>query len=98
MSLRLARPAPIQVRIDRAVGTGAMRSCPSPNRARRFTGRFRKIATIRQPSGAAAAAAVTRRIALNRRLAPGLYRITVRAQLDHNRLSAPVRRYLRVLD
>jgi hypothetical protein len=29
--------------------------------------------------------------------APGLYRVTVRAHLDDNRLSAPLNRYLRVL-
>jgi hypothetical protein len=33
---------------------------------------------------------------LDLRLAPGLYRITVRAVLDHDRLSRPIRRYLRV--
>jgi hypothetical protein len=95
MSLRMARPGPLQIRIDRAVGGGASRSCPTPGR--RFTGRFRNIATIRQPPIAAAAAAVARRITLNPRLAPGLYRVTVRAQLDGDRLSAPLRRYLRVL-
>jgi hypothetical protein len=33
---------------------------------------------------------------LNLRLAPGLYRITVRAVLDGGRLSGPARRWLRV--
>ena len=42
-------------------------------------------------------AAVGRRLTLNLRLAPGLYRLTVRAYLDRNRLSRPARRYLRVL-
>ena len=45
----------------------------------------------------AAAASVARRLTLNPRLAPGLYRITVRAQLDQNRLSRRLRRYLHVL-
>jgi hypothetical protein len=98
MSLRMAQPGPLQVRIDRAVGTGAPRSCPSPNPRRRFTGRFHKVATLSQPAtGRAAAATVTRRLTLKLRLAPGLYRITVRARPDHNRLSRPLRRYLRVL-
>jgi hypothetical protein len=97
MTLRMARPAPLQIRIERAVGSGASDSCPSPSRGRRFTGRFREIATIRQPSTAATAAAVARRITLKPRLAPGLYRITVRAELDGDRLSRPLRRYLRVL-
>jgi hypothetical protein len=99
MSLRLARPGPVQVRIDRGVGTKARRSCPKPNPERRFTGRFRRVATLRRvpTQPAAAAAAVGRRLTLDLRLAPGLYRITVRAILDGNRLSRPVRRYLRVL-
>ena len=99
MTLRMARPAPVQVRIDRAIGTGARDSCPSPNPGRRFTGRFGRVATIGglATRPAAAAAAVARRLTLKLRLAPGLYRISVRAQLDHNRLSAPVHRYLRVL-
>jgi hypothetical protein len=44
-----------------------------------------------------AAAAVGGRVTLNLRLAPALYRITVRARLDGNRLSRPVRRFMRVL-
>jgi Tol biopolymer transport system component len=99
MSLRMARPGPLQVRIDRAVGAGASRGCPSPNPRRRFTGRFHNVATLSQPATARAAAAmVTRRLTLRLRLAPGLYRITVRARLDHNRLSRPLRRFLRVLN
>ena len=97
ISFRLARPGPVEVRIERGVGTGARDSCPGLNPGRRFTGRFRSVATIPSLPTRAAAAAVTRRISLNPRLAPGLYRITVRARLDHNRLSPPVRRYLRVL-
>jgi hypothetical protein len=99
MSLRLARPGPVQVRIDRGVGTKARRSCPKPNPGRRFAGRFRRVATLRRvpTQPAASAAAVGRRLTLNLRLAPGLYRLTVRAYLDRNRLSRPARRYLRVL-
>jgi hypothetical protein len=98
MSLRLARLGPVQVRIDRAVGTKARRSCPKPNPGRRFAGRFRRVATLRRvPTQPAAAAAVDRRLTLNLRLSPGLYRLTVRAYLDRNRLSSPARRYLRVL-
>jgi hypothetical protein len=98
MSLELARPGPVQVRIDRGVGTKARSSCPPPRRGRRFTGRFRTVATLRRvPTQPAAAAAVGRRLTLDLRLTPGLYRITVRAVLDGNRLSRSVRRYLRVL-
>jgi hypothetical protein len=92
MNLRMARPWPVQVRIDRAVGVKATQGCPKPNPGRRF----RKIATLRRlPTRPAAAA---RRVTLRLRLAPGLYRLTVRAHQDHKRLSRPVRRYLRVLD
>jgi Bacterial Ig domain/FG-GAP repeat len=99
MSLRMARRGPLQIRIDRAVGSGASRRCPGPNAERRFTGRFRNVATLSlaatRPVGAEAI--VARRLTLNPRLAPGLYRISVRAQLDHNRFSRPLRRYLWVL-
>jgi hypothetical protein len=47
------------------------------------------------PTGPATAG--RRTLTLKRRMAPGPYRITVRAHLDHNRLSPPARRYLRVL-
>jgi hypothetical protein len=99
MSLRMARPGPIQIRVDRAVGGGVSRSCPTPNPQRRLTGGFKKVATLNESGAgpAAAAAGVTRRLTLRMRLSPGLYRITVRAQLDHNRLSRPAKRHLRVL-
>jgi VCBS repeat-containing protein len=99
MSLRMARPGPLQIRVDRAVGGGVPRSCPSANPQHRFSGRFRTVATLDEPVGrpAATAAAVTRRLTLRMRLSPGLYRISVRAKLDGNRLSRPLRRYLRVL-
>jgi hypothetical protein len=100
MSLRMARPAPLQIRVDRAVGGGVPRSCPSPNPKRRFSGSFQRVATLDEPAArpAAAAASVARRLTLAPRLSPGLYRISVRAKLDGNRLSRPLRRYLRVLD
>jgi hypothetical protein len=99
ISLRMPRPRPLQFRIDRAVGARVRRSCPKPNPERRFTGLFREIATLRQlpQESDAAAASVTRRITLKPRLTPGLYRIVVRAELDGDRLSSPLRRYLRVL-
>jgi len=99
LSLLLARPGPVQVRIDRAVRTKVRRSCPRPNSGSRFTGRFRRVAILRRvpTQPAAAAAAVGRRLTLNLRLTPGLYRFTVRAHLDGNRLSRPARRFLRVL-
>ena len=95
MSLRMARPGPLQIRIDRAVGANVPRSCPSANKRHRFSGRFRSVGTLDEPSArpAATAAAVTRRRTLRLRLSPGLYRISVRAKLDQNRLSAPLRRY-----
>ena len=108
MTLRMARPAPLQVQIDRAIASKGRRTCahpnPTRNRARRNT-RFRKVATLRRSPTAAAAAGLPtspapagrRRLTLDLRLTPGLYRLTVRAQLDHNRLSPPARRYLRVI-
>jgi hypothetical protein len=99
MSLRMARRGPLQIRIDRAVGASVPHTCPSPNPSHRFSGSFRSVGTLDEPSArpGAAAAAVARRLTLRLRLSPGLYRISVRAKLDGNRLSAPLRRYLRVL-
>ena len=45
----------------------------------------------------AVAAATARRITLNLRLTPGLYRLSVRVQLEGDRMSRPIYRYLRVV-
>jgi hypothetical protein len=87
----MSQPAPVQVRIDRVIGTKAARGCRIA-KARR---RFRKVGTLSQlPTQPTAAG---RRLALTLRLKPGQYRITVRAHLDHNRLSPPARSSRRVL-
>ena len=92
MRMRMARPRPVQVRIDRRVGTEAGLACSMPNPGRRF----RKVTTLRRlPTQPAAAG--RRRLTLKLRLAPGMYRLTVRAHLEGNRLSPPRRRYVRVL-
>jgi hypothetical protein len=92
MTMRMARTLPVQVRIDRAVRARASGVCST---AGAHTSRYRKVAILRHLSTRPAAAG-RRRLTLKRRLAPGLYRITVRAHLGEGRLSAPVRRYLRV--
>jgi hypothetical protein len=96
MALRLVRPRPVEVRIDRAVGSKARRSCPRPNTEPRVTGRLHRIATLRRlPTRPAATG---RRLTLNLRLAPGFHRLTltVPAHPDLNRLSRPGR-FLRVV-
>jgi hypothetical protein len=98
ISMLLARPGPIEIRIDRALGPKPRHSCPRRDPTRRFTGSFRHLTSLtRNPTGPVAAAAVGRSITLKPRLKPGLYRITVRAQLPGGRLSRPLYRYLRVL-
>lgn len=68
MALRLVRPGPVQVRIDRAVGSKARRSCPRANTEPRVTARLHRIATLRRlptrpaPTG--------RRLTLNLALPP----------------------------
>jgi hypothetical protein len=47
---------------------------------------------------AATVAAVARRLTLELRLAPALYRIAVRARLDAGGLSPPALAFVRVLD
>jgi hypothetical protein len=98
MTMRLARPGAVRVRIDRAVGSKGRRSCPTTQRrARTHRGtRYRRVATMDREAPRAAAAAVTQRLRLNLRLSPGLYRITVRAVLGPDQLSRPARRWLRV--
>jgi hypothetical protein len=98
LSMQLAQPGPIEILIDRAVGPGARRNCPRRDPTRRFAGSFRRLTSLtRTPTQPAAAAAIGRSVTLKPRLTPGLYRITVRAQLPGGRLSRPLRRYLRVL-
>ncbi|MBB4663098.1 hypothetical protein BDZ31_002687 [Conexibacter arvalis] len=107
LRMRLASRAPVVVRIERAVGTGALRRCPAPDPTRRFAGSFRathsftaRTRLLRASASASAAAAArvpVRARTLRLRLRPGLHRITVRARRADGRLSAPVRRFVRVL-
>jgi hypothetical protein len=97
LALRMARPAPVRLRIDRAVGSKARSTCPTRGKPRRFTGRFRTVKTYARARTRPVAAAVTRRVTLNLRLAPGLYRITARAHTPGGGLSKPKRRFVRVL-
>jgi Tol biopolymer transport system component len=97
MTMRLARPGAVRVRIDRAIGSKGRRSCPAHRRTRDHGAtRYRRVATMTPRAPRAAAAAVTHRVTLDLRLSPGLYRITVRAVLENERLSRPARRWLRV--
>ncbi|HEX5782457.1 MAG TPA: proprotein convertase P-domain-containing protein [Solirubrobacteraceae bacterium] len=91
MIMSVARPGPVRVRIDRAVGSRARSSCPRANPRRNQ--RYRRVATFRRVARVRArAAAVKRRVALDLRLRPGLYRLSVRVG-D----SPPVRRFMRVV-
>jgi uncharacterized delta-60 repeat protein len=94
LRLRLTRPGPVRIRIDRGVGTKGKKSCPPRSRARHFDGRFEEVVLRRRV--ATQPAAVTRRLTLTARLAPGLYRITVRAY-GGGKISRPARRFVRVL-
>ena len=96
MTMRLAQPRAIVVSIDRAVGSRTRRSCPRQNRTRDYDSRFRRVTTVR-PRTEAAAAAVARRVMLDLRLRPGLYRIGVRVRLENGRLSPPFHAFLRVV-
>ena len=97
MTMRLAQPGAVQVRVDRAVGSRGRQHVP----ARRTRSATSATAASRR-SGAsrsvrAQAAAVPRQVMLDLRLRPGLYRLTVRVQLEDGRLSPPARRFLRVV-
>jgi hypothetical protein len=87
----------VRVQVQRAVGSGAMDSCPKPSRGRRFAGRLRGVELHRSVETRVAAAAVSGRMTLRMRLRPGLYRITVRAYGAGSELTRPAGRWLRVL-
>ncbi len=100
LRLRLARPATSAVvRVDRAVGSGALTRCPAPNPHRRGFGdaRFAPVErlTRRLPGAAAETRSAVLRLSL--KLPPGLYRVRVRVRAADGVLSRPVRRFVRVL-
>jgi Big-like domain-containing protein/PA domain-containing protein len=95
MAMQLAKASALQVVVERAVGSKARRRCPAQSPPTNLQARFRPAATV--PVAAARAAAVSRRLTLRLRLKPGLYRVTVRAVLDDESLSRPVRGFVRVL-
>jgi hypothetical protein len=97
LALRLARPGPVQLRIERAVGAKGGTTCPAQGSPRRFDGRFRAVGTYRRLR-TASVASVTRRVTLTPRLQPGLYRLTARAHTPGGKLSKPIRRFIRVLE
>ena len=96
MTMKLAQPGALRVRIHRAVGSRNRRRCPRRNPVQDRDTRFERVRTVR-PGATATAASVTRRVMLTLRLRPGLYRLTVRVQLEDGRLSPPARRFLRVV-
>ena len=98
LRLLLARAMPVQVEIDRARGTKGRETCPRPSRTRHFPGTLMQADEVKHVSTRPAAAAVSRRVTLGVRLAPGLYRITVRAYTGKRTLSQPARRWVRVLN
>ncbi|MDO8188759.1 ubiquitin-like protein [Conexibacter sp. CPCC 205706] len=93
LRLRLARPAvSAVVRVDRAVGSGALARCPAPNPHRRgFQGRFATVERLTRPLQRGG------ELRLSLPLTPGLYRVRVRVRAADGRLSPPVRRFVRVL-
>jgi hypothetical protein len=94
MTMTLSQPGAVRVRVDRAVGSRSRSSCPRANPERNQ--RFRRVATFR-PVAKVRAAAVPKHVMLDLRLRPGLYRLTVRVQLEDGTLSPPVRSFLRIV-
>ena len=94
----LAEPGPVQVRIQRGVGSKAMRKCPDPTAGPPFSGPFRTVVKRNPTAAGAVAASVVQRLTLRPRLRPALYRITVRAVLPDGTRSSPARVFLRVLE
>ena len=97
LRLLLARPMPVQVKIDRALGTKGRSTCPRPSRMRHFPGELKQVDEVERTSTRPTIAAVSRRLTLGVRLAPGLYRLTVRAHTGKGKLSHRARRWVRVL-
>ncbi|MDO8187546.1 kelch repeat-containing protein [Conexibacter sp. JD483] len=97
LGVALARTEQLRWRLARAVGSRALKRCPRGSGGGRFSGRLVDVGGERGLGPLAGAATVTGRRALRLRLAPGLYRLTVRADLGDGRRSAPLHRWLRVL-
>jgi len=96
LTLGLAKPRPVQVRVERAIGSTGRGTCWQPNAdspAVPLSAHWRPVTMV----GAATAASVTQRMHFKLRLKPGLYRLTVQLVLENGKLSKPVRRYLRVV-
>jgi PKD domain len=61
LNLLLVRRGPVWVQVQRAVGSGAMMTCPKPSRGRRFAGRLRGVELRRGIEPRVTAAAVSGR-------------------------------------
>jgi hypothetical protein len=99
LSLRATTKAPLWIRIERAVRAKAGRRCSTSGGSKAskpYTGPYRRIATLAQVASKPATHG-RRRVTLHLRLAPGLYRITVRVYVDRTHTRSPVVRHLRVV-
>ena len=96
LTMRLAQPGPVQVRVERAVSSTARAKCWTPNTNTTAPSLSWRSVTTMRSSPQAVAAAVKGRMRLSLRLKPGLYRLSVQAVLDGGRLSSPVQRFVRV--
>jgi hypothetical protein len=93
LTLGLAKPRPVQVRIDRAIGSTGRGRCWRGTQTEPLAARWRPVTMV----GAATAASISQRMHFNLRLKPGLYRLTVQLVMENGKLSKPARRYLRVV-
>ncbi len=100
LRVSLSSPSAVQVTVERATGRRATRRCPARRAGNpHYSGRFQRVRTSSAPAATAsnAAASVRRRIVVRARLAPGLYRISVRAAGTAEPADAGRYRWLRVL-
>ena len=93
LTLGLAKPRPVQVRIDRAIGSTGRGTCWRGTQTEPLAAHWRAVTMV----GAATAASVSQRMHFNLRLKAGLYRLTVQLVMENGKLSKPARRYLRVV-
>ena len=97
LRMRLAEPSALRIRVQRGVGSKALRTCPEPTAGPPFTGPFKTVETRDASAPQVMAAAVERSVRLRLALRPGLYRVTVRAVLADGSVSSAQRVFLRVL-
>lgn len=107
LRVSLSSPSAVRITVERATGRQAVRRCPAKRAGNPdYSGRFQRVRTVGSPAAtpspapptaSASTASVHRTITVRARLAPGLYRLSVRAAGAAGSVDPGKYRWLRVL-